>query len=44
VPLLWCAISAATLVELRAGQAWVLPVLAVLAIGARWLAATRAHR
>jgi hypothetical protein len=44
VPLLWCAISAATLVELHAGQAWVLPILAILAIGARWLAATRAHR
>lgn len=41
VPLLWCAISTATLVELRAGQAWVLPVLAALATGARLLSAYR---
>jgi hypothetical protein len=43
VPLLWCVISSATLMELHSGQAWVLLVLAVLAAGARWLAATRAH-
>ena len=43
VPLVWCVISSATLMELHAGQAWVLLVLAVLAAGARWLAATRAH-
>jgi len=42
VPLLWCAISAATLVELRSGQAWALPLLALLATGARLLAARRA--
>jgi len=44
VPLLWCAISTATLVELRAGQAWVLPVLAALAAGARLLTAVRGGR
>jgi len=44
VPLLWCAISCATLVQLDAGQAWLLPLLALLAGGARWLAATRAHK
>ena len=44
VPLLWCVISSATLMELHAGQAWVLLVLALMALGARWLAATRAHR
>jgi Family of unknown function (DUF6064) len=41
VPLLWCAISTATLVELRTGQAWILPVLALLAAGARLLTAMR---
>lgn len=44
VPLLWCALSTATLMELRAGQAWVLPVLALLALGARLLSAARARR
>jgi hypothetical protein len=44
VPLLWCVISSATLIELHSGQAWVLLVLALLAAGARWLAATRAHQ
>jgi hypothetical protein len=43
VPLLWCAVSGATLMELRAGQAWLLSLLAVLAVGARLLAARRAH-
>jgi hypothetical protein len=44
VPLLWCLISGATLMEMRSGQAWLLPLLALLAGGARWLAATRGHR
>jgi hypothetical protein len=44
VPLLWCVISSATLMELHSGQAWLLLVLALLAAGARWLAATRAHQ
>ena len=43
VPLLWCFISSATLMELHSAQAWVLLVLALPALGARWLAATRAH-
>lgn len=43
VPLLWCAISSATLMELRSGQAWLLPLLTVLAVGARLLAARRAQ-
>ncbi|MET0982968.1 MAG: DUF6064 family protein [Telluria sp.] len=44
LPLLWCALSSATLMELRSGQAWVLPLVGVLAGGAWWLAATRAHK
>ena len=44
VPLLWCAVSSATRMELHSDQAWVLLVLALLAAGARWLAATRAHK
>jgi hypothetical protein len=44
LPLLWCAVSGATLMELRSGQAWLLPLLACLALGARLLAARRAHR
>jgi hypothetical protein len=43
LPLLWGAVSAATLMELRSGQAWLLPLLASLAVGARLLAARRAH-
>ena len=43
VPLLWCAISTATLVELHAGQAWVLPVLALLAAGGRLSTAMRSR-
>jgi hypothetical protein len=43
VPLLWCAVSSATLMELRSGQAWLLPLFTVLAAGARLLAARRAH-
>lgn len=43
LPLWWCALSSATLMELGAGQAWLLPLLALLAGGARWLAAARAH-
>jgi hypothetical protein len=44
LPLTWCAISGATLMELGSNQAWVLAVLAVLAAGARLLAARRAAR
>lgn len=44
LPLLWCALSSATLMELGSGQAWVLPLSALLAGGAWWLAATRAHK
>lgn len=44
LPLLWCVLSSATLMELRSAQAWVLPILAVLAAGARVLAARRAAR
>lgn len=44
VPLLWCALSTATLMALQSGQAWMLPILAVLAAGARLLAARRAAR
>ena len=44
LPLLWCAIGSATLMELDSSQAWVLPILALLAVGARLLAARRAGR
>ncbi|MGJ9417288.1 DUF6064 family protein [Massilia sp. CMS3.1] len=44
VPLLWCAIGSATLMELGSSQAWVLPILALLAVGARLLSARRARR
>jgi hypothetical protein len=44
LPLLWCALSTATLLELRSGQACLLPLLAALALGARLLAARRARR
>lgn len=43
VPLLWCAVSSATLMELRSGQAWLLALLSLLAVGARLLAARRAR-
>lgn len=32
LPLAWCAVSSATLFELRTAQAWVLPLLAVLVL------------
>jgi hypothetical protein len=32
LPLAWCAVSSATLFELRAAQAWVLPLLAALVL------------
>lgn len=35
IPVVWCAASGATLMELRAGFAWLLPMLAVLVIVAR---------
>ncbi len=35
IPLAWCAISSATLLELRAAQAWVLPLLVLLLIAVR---------
>lgn len=44
VPLLWCVVGSATLIELRSGQAWLLPILAVLAVGARVIAARRARQ
>ena len=41
LPLLWSAASGATLMELRAPQAWLLPAIAILAAGlaakARWM-------
>ena len=35
VPLAWCAVSSATLFELRAAQAWVFPLLVLLLIAVR---------
>ena len=34
IPLAWCAVSGATLMELRVGYAWLLPTFAILAIAA----------
>jgi hypothetical protein len=34
IPLAWCAVSGATLIELRVGYAWLLPTFAMLAIAA----------
>lgn len=34
IPLAWCAISGATLMQLRVGHAWLLPALAVVAVAA----------
>jgi len=41
VPLLWCGVSGATLRELGAGQGWVLPGCAVLALVAMFVARLR---
>ena len=34
IPLAWCAVSGATLMELRAGYAWLLPTVAILSVAA----------
>jgi len=34
IPLAWCAVSGATLMELRVGHAWLLPTSAILAVAA----------
>jgi len=34
IPLAWCAVSGATLLELRVGYAWLLPTFAILAVAA----------
>jgi len=34
IPLMWCVVSGATLVELRVGHAWLLPTFAILAVAA----------
>ena len=34
IPLAWCAVSGATLMELRVGHAWLLPTFAILAVAA----------
>lgn len=41
VPLLWCAVSGATLMELRAAQAWVMPAAGLLALAAMLIARLR---
>ncbi|MGX4643263.1 DUF6064 family protein [Massilia sp. SYSU DXS3249] len=43
VPLLWCAITGATLMELRSSQAWVLPLTGVLALAVGITASVRAR-
>lgn len=37
IPLAWCAVSGATLMELRIGYAWLLPTLSILAVAAALL-------
>lgn len=34
IPLAWCAVSGATLMELRVGYAWLMPTFAILAVAA----------
>lgn len=41
LPLLWCALSGATLMELGVGQAWVLPLAGLLALAAAIVARLR---
>ena len=43
VPLLWCAVTGATLMELGSRQAWVLPLAALLALAVRTTASVRAR-
>lgn len=43
VPLLWCAVTGATLMELRSGQAWVLPVTGLVAVSLGIVARLRAR-
>lgn len=43
VPLLWCAITGATLMELRSGQAWILPATGLVAVGLGIVAHMRAR-
>lgn len=44
VPLLWCAVTGATLLELRSPQAWVLPLTGLAAVAIGVTARVRAHR
>ncbi len=44
VPLLWCAVSGATAWALQAADAWLMPLVGVLAIGAAWRTAATGSR
>lgn len=44
VPLLWSAVTGATLMELRSSQAWVLPLMGLAAVGIGLMARLRARR
>ena len=44
LPLLWCAVTGATLMALGSRQAWVLPLAALLALAVRATAGVRARR
>ncbi|WP_137174598.1 DUF6064 family protein [Massilia sp. HP4] len=43
MPLAWCAVSGATLMELRVGYAWLLPTFAILAVAAGLLSRHSKH-
>lgn len=43
VPLLWCAVTGATLMELGSGQAWVLPLTGLVALAVGATASVRAR-
>jgi len=44
IPLAWCAVSGATLMELRVGYAWLLPTFAILAVAAGLLFRHSRHK
>jgi len=43
IPVLWCLVSGATLMELKIGHAWLLPALALTAVLARVMGSRKPH-